>query len=340
VQHPEFLLAEPSLEERRMGKILMLNEPTSTFLKNDYAILKESGHEVDLISSDSYIGYFKQWRKARGYDLYFSWWGTSLCTVVFAKLFNGKSMIVAGGVDAAEVPEIHYGAFTTWKKHLVKFVFQTADVVLPVSETTRMEVLRHSKPRSVRVIYNGIDTERYKPEGLKENMVLTVSKVGWSTIKKKGLETFVRCAKYLPDVPFILVGKHEDSDCVNHLTRIASPNVRIPGYVSFEELLGYYRRAKVYVQVSFHESFGVALGEAMSCGCIPVVTRQTALPEVVGDTGFYVPYGNPKATAKAIREALNAASGGRRKARDRIKDMFPLQKRKEKLVEIINIMIR
>ncbi len=122
------------MEERHTGRILMLNELTSTFLKNDYNILKESGYEVDLISCDSYVGYFRQWRRAKGYDLYFSWWGTSLHTVLFAKLFNGRSVIVAGGVDAAEVPEIHYGAFTTWKKPLVNFVFQTADVVLPVSE--------------------------------------------------------------------------------------------------------------------------------------------------------------------------------------------------------------
>lgn len=323
-----------------MGKILMLNKLNSTFLKRDYNILNGSGHEVDLISCDSYMGYFKQWRRARGYDLYFSWWGTSLHTVLLAKLFNGKSVIVAGGVDAAEVPEIHYGAFTTWKKHLVKFVFQTADVVLPVSENTRREVLQHSKPKSVRVIYNGIDTERYKPEGEKEKIVLTVGMVSWSTIKKKGLETFVRCARHLPDIPFILVGKHQDKDCVKYLERIASSNVTFPGYVPFEELLSYYRRAKVYVQVSLHESFGVALGEAMSCECIPVVTGKAALPEVVGDTGFYVSYGNPKATAKAIKEALNAASGAGRRARKRIKDMFSLQKRKEKLMKIINVMIK
>ena len=323
----------------KMTKVLMLNSLDSSFVKGDYNILK-SKFKVDVISGNSYIDYFKRWRKANGYDLYFSWWGTSLHTVLFAKLFNGKSVIVAGGGDAAELPEIHYGAFTTWKKHLVKFVFQTADVVLPVSEYTKREVLQHSKPKSVRVIYNGIDTERYKPEGEKEEIVLTVGRVGWSTIKKKGLETFVRCARYLPDVPFILVGKHEDSDCVKHLKRIASSNVRILGYVSWEELLGYYRRAKVYVQVSLHESFGVALAEAMSCECIPVVTGKAALPEVVGDTGFYVPYGNPKATAKAIKEALNAASGAGRKARKRIKDMFSLQKRKEKLMKIIGIMIK
>ena len=336
----EKLLQEKYKGGKATGRILMLNKMDSPHVKKDYDILKQSGHRVNSMGADSYIGYFKHWHRARGYDLYFSWWGSSLHTVLFAKLFNGKSVIVAGGGDAAELPEVPYGAFTTWKKHLVKYVFETADLVLAVSEFTKREVLQHSKPKSVRVVYNGIDTERYKPEGDKEKMVLTVSMVSWSFIKRKGLETFVRCARYLPDIQFILVGKHKNDDCVKHLKRIASSNVRIPGHMPFEELLSYYRRAKVYVQVSLHEGFGVALAEAMLCECIPVVTRKAALPEVVGDTGFYVPYGNPKATAKAIKEAIDAPSEAGRKARKRIKDMFSLQKRKEKLLEIVNAMMR
>ncbi len=321
----------------------MLNKRApAVWLQNDYAILKESGHRINWISSDSVVGYFKQWRKAKGHDLYLSWGGHSLHTVLFAKLFNGKSIIVAVGGDAAEVPEIPYGAFATWKKHLVKFVFETADVVLTVSEFTRREVLQHSKPRNVRVVYHGIDTERYKPEGEKEQMVLLVSALrprSW-TMKVKGLETFVRGAKYLPDVPFVLVGEVGDDVCVRHLKRIAPSNVRILGYLPSKELISYYHRSKVYVQISLRESFGVALAEAMSCECVPVVTKNGALPEVVGDSGFYVPYGNPKATAEAIKEALDAPTEVGRNARKRIKNTFPLQKRKEKLLEIINAMMK
>lgn len=329
------------IEGKHMGRILMLNNLRSAWVDNDYAILREAGHRVDLISGNSCMDYFKQWRRAKGYALYLSWGGSSLHTVLFAKLFNGKSAIVAVGGDAAEVPEIPYGAFTTWKKHLAKFVFQTADIVLPVSEKTKSDVLRHSKPKSIRVVYNGVDTERYKPEGEKEQMVLLVSTPvphNW-TMKIKGLETFVRCAKCLPDVPFVLVGEVGDDVCVRHLKRIASSNVRILGYLPYEKLIGYYRRAKVSVQVSLHESFCLALAEAMSCECVPVVTKNGALPEVAGDTGFYVPYGDPEATAEAVKEALNATSTVGRKARKRIVDMFSLQERKEKLLEIVNAMM-
>jgi len=328
-------------EDGHTGKILMLNKRGSVWLENDYNILKESGHSVDLISSNSFLGYLKYWRKARDYDLFLSWGGGSLHTVLLAKSFNKKSVIVAVGGDAAEVPEIPYGAFTTWKKHLVRFVFETADIVLAVSENTKREVLQHSKPKNLEVVYNGIDTERFKPDGKKEEIVLTVSgPLTWSMIKRKGLETFLECASHFPDIPFVLVGKHRDQSCVKHLQRISPSNVKITGYIPFEELVDYYRRAKVYVQISLHEGFGVALAEAMSCECVPVVTKNAAIPEVAGDVGFYVPYDDPEATTEAIKEALNAMSAVGRRARKRIKDKFSLQTRKEKLLKIINVSMK
>lgn len=88
-----------------------------------------------------------------------------------------------------------------------------------------------------------------------------------------------------------------------------------------------------------NESFGMALVEGMACECIPIVTDRGALPEVVGDTGFYVPYGTPKATAEAIKEALNSSGDLGKKARERIKNMFSIERRERELIEIIEGMV-
>ena len=112
--------------------------------------------------------------------------------------------------------------------------------------------------------------------------------------------------------------------------------VKIPktiGFLPHDSLIEYYQKAKVYCQLSYRESFGVSLAEAMLCGCVPVVTSKAALPEVVGDTGYYVPYGDPKATSEAITKALNLTRemGGS----ERIKGLFTLEQRKERLIDII-----
>jgi len=86
---------------------------------------------------------------------------------------------------------------------------------------------------------------------------------------------------------------------------------------------------------SYHESFGVALAEAMACKCVPVVTRRAALPEVVGDCEIYVPYDDAEATAKAIGKALGEEELGK-SARERVVNMFSIEERERKLTELIS----
>jgi glycosyltransferase involved in cell wall biosynthesis len=114
-------------------------------------------------------------------------------------------------------------------------------------------------------------------------------------------------------------------------------NVEFTGYLNPETLLAYYQKAKVYCQLSTHESFGVAVAEAMSCGCVPVVTRKYSLPEIVGDTGFYVPYNDPEATAEAIEKALRSDKGV--KARERVQKNFSLKTREKKLIREVSDLI-
>ena len=47
-----------------------------------------------------------------------------------------------------------------------------------------------------------------------------------------------------------------------------------------------------------------------------------------------MPYGDPKATAEAIKEALKSDKG--KEARKRIKTMFPIKRRERKLIQIVN----
>ena len=105
-----------------------------------------------------------------------------------------------------------------------------------------------------------------------------------------------------------------------------------------QALLKSYQKAKVYCQLSYYESFGVALAEAMACECVPVIADRGALPEVIGDVGFYVPYGDPEATAEAIGKALKSGKGA--EARERIKTMFSLERRRDEFICEIEELLR
>ena len=148
--------------------------------------------------------------------------------------------------------------------------------------------------------------------------------------------TFVQASQLLPDIPFLLIGKHDAS--VNKLKEIAGSNVTFTGYVSDEELLHHYQTSKVYCQLSAHEGFGVSLAEAMACGCVPVGTRRYAVPEVIGDTGFYAKYDNPGSAAEAIERALRHDIG--RKGVERITGLYSLSKRESSVVSQISELMK
>lgn len=56
---------------------------------------------------------------------------------------------------------------------------------------------------------------------------------------------------------------------------------------------------------------------------------------MVGDVGFYIPYGEEMATVKAIKRALELSTELGKKSRERIMHTFPLDKRANNLKTLI-----
>ena len=69
--------------------------------------------------------------------------------------------------------------------------------------------------------------------------------------------------------------------------------------------------------------------------CVPVVTGQFALPEIVEDVGYIVPYGDEKEAVEAIHSALEDKEIGRL-ARDRVLNRFSHNERSRKLLSLLN----
>jgi glycosyltransferase involved in cell wall biosynthesis len=220
-------------------------------------------------------------------------------------------------------------------RKLVIGMLRMANTILPFSDFARREVLRYAQPRRMVVAYPAVDVARFQPPAsAKDNgLVLTTSyAIGAAYIRQKGLDTFVQAAAYVADARFVLTGQFVDEEAAA-LQASAPPNVEFTRrYLSDEELRDYFQRAKVYVQASAHEGFGLALAEAMAAGCVPVAVNATAMPEVVGDTGFYAPVGDEAAFGAAIRQALQDDGSRARAARERIANNFTLAHREQVLI--------
>jgi glycosyltransferase involved in cell wall biosynthesis len=269
-------------------------------------------------------------------DMTFSWFADDHAhwAVRLSRLFGKKSIIVIGGYEVVNLPEIQYGALLNPKvAEKIKNTIEKADAIISVSEYSKTELLKFARPKRLRLIYNSVDSTKFTPEGAKENLVLTVGEIKQSNLARKGLECFVRAAAFLPDLEFLLIGAKVDNS-QDFLKSIATPNVKFLNNVSNEELVKWYRKAKVYCQLSRHEAFGVSLAEAMLCECVPVVTSNGAIPELVAASGFYAPYSDAESTARAISQALGSSKGP--EARMEIVNKFDPSKREKELVQLID----
>jgi glycosyltransferase involved in cell wall biosynthesis len=332
-------------------RILFVHNLNASFVRKDMELLREH-FEVKVVEFGVGIGPRGLSKSIKALyqvllgvvwaDLTYSWFGGrhSMWAVLLSKLMHKKSVVVVGGFEVAKMPEIRYGAaLNRIKARSMRWILANASKVLTVDESLKQEAVANlgASTSNIITIPTGYDSEKFKPLGKKENIVLTVGSVGKrQSPRRKGLDVFAKTAGYMKDLNFIHVG-----DLHLHpefLQEADSRNVTFAGRVTDAELLRHYQRAKVYCQLSLHEGLPNALCEAMLCECVPVGTGAQGIPTAIGDTGLYVPYGDVPATVKAIRKAMTLDTG--EQARLRIKSLFSLEMRERRLVDAINTLLR
>lgn len=149
-------------------------------------------------------------------------------------------------------------------------------------------------------IYNWIDLNTFVPPKRKQKncrpKILSVSQ-GWSD--SKGLSDILKIAKKNKDCDFVMVGDMP-RDC-----NIPS-NIKVVGTINdVNELVKYYQKADIFLHLSYQETFGKVIAEALACGIPAVVYNVTAMPELIGPgCGIIVPKGDWKSAGKAVRELL------------------------------------
>lgn len=215
---------------------------------------------------------------------------------------------LAGGYD-----------FSCWVE---KTALEMADAVVAVSEGTKTDILKHFNVPSekVHVIYNGIDTEEYKPVDpspalTKFNIpndkpfVLFVGRI----TRQKGIIHLVEAIKYMhegynvvlcagaPDTPEIA---KEMKEAVTAAQKERDGVYWVDEMVNKTDIIQLYSGAAVFCCPSIYEPFGIINLEAMACETPVVGSMVGGIPEVVvhDETGFLVPVAQQNESPFAPRQ--------------------------------------
>ena len=176
-------------------------------------------------------------------------------------------------------------------------------------------VANHRPGVTSRVIYGGVDVEKFKPaEGtVREAAVLFVGR--W--LPHKGIDGLIEAMP--DDVPLWIVGSEAHDRYVQDLKRLArGKRVEFLSGLDDAQIVERYRRAACCVLPSVYrtiygaetrvpELLGQTLLESMACGTPAICTRVASMPEVVADgsTGFVVDAHRPE----LMREKLLSLVG-------------------------------
>jgi glycosyltransferase involved in cell wall biosynthesis len=329
---------------RKPRSILVVHNAFSSFVQIDCELL--SKHFVVTIqheASPTQLRWTKTWREVKRHDLVYCWFASwhSILPVLAARLQGKPSVVVVGGYDTADMPEVRYGSQRGGlRKILARLVMSQATALIANSNSARLETIGNAgvPDGKITVIYHGVPSDPGPARDRRAPMALTVGGVCRENMLRKGILPFVQSARLLPDVRFVHVGAWQDTS-IMELRKASASNLEFRGFISDQSLKELYDQASVYVQASLHEGFGMSVAEAMAAGCIPVVTRCGSLPEVVGDAGVYVPSQRPEAIADGIVAALRVPYEARLGAQNRIRALFTLSQREEGLKRLLNALM-
>jgi glycosyltransferase involved in cell wall biosynthesis len=200
-------------------------------------------------------------------------------------------------------------AGTYVERHLAPRFYRTSRVVT-LSDSSRTEIVDMlGLPRDhVIVAPPGIHA-RYTPDGPGSGPPLVVAVGRLVPVKRFDilLRALAQAKASVPELQAVIIGEGYERSALEALRAQlgAEDWVRLPGRVSDDELVSWYRRAWVVASTSQREGWGMSLTEAAACGTPAVATAIAGHADAVldGESGVLVDSGTPDGVV-AFAEAL------------------------------------
>ena len=244
-----------------------------------------------------------------------------------------------------------------WKRTLYfpllmqEFVVPRLARLMTVSHASAAEIERFFRvpAKAVDVVYNGTDTEIFRPVAREKDADLIF--VGRTEDRKKGIGYLLEALAQAPKSLTLKIvdGRMTADGLVAAKIRELGIGARVKvvsQMLSVPDLAAEYSTARAAIVPSFFEGFGFPASEAMACGLPVIATACGALPEVVGtsgEAGRLVPFGDVGALTRAMCEVTSspeAAAAMGRAARRRIQSVFTWAEAGRRTAQVLREVVR
>lgn len=245
-----------------------------------------------------------------------------------------------------------------------------ADLIVTVSYAMKDELVQLGFPKDkIQVSYNGVDPEKYNPEGISETekrrirdiyglkdediMILFLGRL----VGVKGIDKLIMAMPHIlpkfPRAKLVIVGVGDLQEYLQNLVR----TIRMDQFVRFrfdfvpeEERILHYAACDIAVFPSFYEPFGIVALEAMAMEKPVVVGAAgvSGMREIViccgeEQCGYHIDPNNPSDIAWGIMNSLESPEKRRwlgKNGRKRVLNEFTWNKIAQKTVSLYESIVR
>jgi glycosyltransferase involved in cell wall biosynthesis len=252
-------------------------------------------------------------------DLVYAFLGPANMLASLLRIFLPRLRIV-WGVRAANVDLSQYEWLSRTTYYLERRLSRFADLIICNSQAGMRYAAAHGFPeKKMRVIPNGIDTEKFKPDSASRARVREEFKISEAERliglvgrldPMKDHDTFLRAAAMLasdrPDCRFVCVGDGPPAYRA-HLRQLAADlnlDSKLIWSGSRHDMPDVFNAMDIACSSSYGEGFSNVIGEGMACGVPYVVTDVGDSASIVEGTGLVVPPRVPGDLCEGMRLML------------------------------------
>ncbi len=183
---------------------------------------------------------------------------------------------------------------------------RSKNFIFTVSEFQKNEIQRYYHIEENRVIVAGNGWQHFNRVGeddsvLDENQ-LVPDKFYFSlssNTENKNFKWIYEVAKENKDSIFVIVGGRTS---ISPDDLKSEKNIIYLGYQSDERVKSLYKNCKAFIFPSFYEGFGIPPMEALSVGAKVILSNTSCLPEIYGESAYYINPNNPHVNLEELME--------------------------------------
>ncbi len=288
-----------------ISRLLKKKNPNIRFVAPTKIVLKDIAKELEVISIGFLNGALWEqielplYLKSKGNPLLINFTST-------APIFYSNQINTICDITSLKHPEWYSKKAAFYYRILFPLISKRCKKVLTISEFVKQDLMNFLKVKeeNITVIYCGVSevfNTNETTEKIDYDFILAVG----SLDPRKNLNNLIQAYLKLDNknIKLVLIGqKHTSFAKIDFkIPNERANDIIFTGYVSDNELLRYYKNAKLFVFPSLEEGFGIPPLEAMQCGCPVAVSNTSCMPEICGDGALYF-------DPKSINEIKNQIS--------------------------------